>query len=180
MAKKIGLAMLMILLFFGMAQSKEGWSPFAEGYTSESRSEGVDAGWRMFTIATDICTGTPKPKKLIVYNKLPLVLHLGRWFPMDHLIVVAVDTHNRPIGPVPIVIEEPMEGPFLINTGGYMLTNSRLCPEQIGSTQLRIRDMCDTTHVIFDVKVVPGTKKDTCYKEDPYYPESVEGSSKMK
>jgi hypothetical protein len=159
MIKKIGLAMLMIFLSFGMARSEEKqvlpkhyFGVIAEGVSSPNSSEGIDAGTRMWTLVEQNCPNRPKVKKLVIYNKLPIILHVGKAFSMMDLRIVAFDTHNRPIESAPLIIN--IENTAPVDAGPTMTGDGNIMPEHTGYFRWEVDDMCGGASVFFGSRIM--------------------------
>jgi hypothetical protein len=114
-----------------------------EGFTSENASSGIEVAWRMFS-APDIptiCAKSERPVKLVT-RKEPVALYIGEWFPLDRLIVLALDAADRPLPPVPIIIEVEMLDPPLLNLQSDMLAEAKVLPRRAGLFRFRARTLC--------------------------------------
>ncbi|SHE57411.1 hypothetical protein SAMN04487965_0194 [Microbulbifer donghaiensis] len=77
----------------------------AEGKSSLTPHESIEAGWRMFTIDTsaEACASAGKPVRFEIEPKV-VTLHPGESWHPDKLVVRAYDANNRFVASVPLVI----------------------------------------------------------------------------
>lgn len=73
-----------------------------EGLTSVSSNEPIEAGFRMFTIYSELCSKTPLPAYILTYG--PLELEVGDEFVLTDPIVTAHDDSGTLIPKAPIMI----------------------------------------------------------------------------
>jgi hypothetical protein len=120
----------------------------AEAFTSKTQQRGIEVAYRMFSAPDlgEICAKSPRPVKLVA-QQVPITLHVGEWFSLDRLIIVAVDASSRQLQPVPIMLEVEDKEPPLLNLRSDMIAEARVLPLRAGSFRFRARTICSDPSV---------------------------------
>jgi hypothetical protein len=106
----------------------------AEGFTSPTRSGGIDIAHRKFSTPTfaKTCGESEQPSRLISPTGLVL-LQVGEWFPLRRLIIVGVDRRGRVLRPLPFSLEVEDKKPPLLNLQSDMISDARVLPIRMGA-----------------------------------------------
>lgn len=122
-----------------------GFGTVAEGFTSQDRTTGIDAAYRMFSLSTfgKTCQESQRPFRLTSPNGT-VTLRVGEWFPLRRLIVVGEDRTGKVLRPLPIMIEVERKDPPLLNLRADMISDERgLLPIRPGKFRFRARTICE-------------------------------------
>jgi hypothetical protein len=78
----------------------------AEGLASADRTRGIEVACRMFSVPDfpRVCTTAHRAVKLDTPAP-SVVLWLNQWFPLDRLVIMALDRSGRPERSVPIAVD---------------------------------------------------------------------------
>ena len=137
-------ASMFLALFFAVV---------GEGYSSSSRWESIEAGWRMFTIyaGQDACANTPLPSTL---SAEPIRLAVGEKFLLNMLVVTAHDTDGTLIPRVPISIGRCDSSSVLVRD---MHANEMTwIAEEVGVAEFSIGGICPGGSATATVQVIVG------------------------
>lgn len=149
---------ILVLLSCGIVRTDEPYfGTIGEGFTAPNASEGINATFRMFTSQDDICRNVRPAAKLVAYN-VPVILRVGEWFPLYNLAVVAVDTLDRPLPPVPITINVEHKDPPVLNLRSDMIAYGEILPIRPGRFRFGVSALCGRAFVEIEAEVVAGAK----------------------
>jgi hypothetical protein len=119
----------------------------AEGVTSASRSIGIDAAYRMFSLSTfaKTCKESRRPFRLASPNTV-VSLRVGEWFSLRRLMIVGLDRTGHVLRPLPIGVEVEDTNPPILNLRTDMISVGRgLLPIRTGRFRFRARTICEGT-----------------------------------
>ena len=142
-------AILCFLALFSPAQSPEsgtgpsGFSSLAEALTSPSQTRGIEVRYRMFSVPDfpRICANASRVARLD--TPIPsIVLRANEWFPLDRLVIRALDKSGRTVSSVPIAIESEEKAPPLLELRSDMIVEARVLPIRAGNFRFRARTVC--------------------------------------
>ncbi len=123
------------------------WSGVAEGLTS-TRGE-TKISYRLFSAPdfTTLCSNISEPPKRLVALEDPIVMHVGEWFPLRRLQIVALGESGSSLDSIPFTVQaEAMAPPLLYGRSEWTNTNS-LLPVRPGNFRFRIRTLCSPPSV---------------------------------
>jgi hypothetical protein len=92
----------------GQAPVLEGYGTIGEGLTAAAAGGAIEFGWRMFTIYTldEACRRSHADRVARLRAHMPRIgARVGQPFPPARLTIVALDTANRVLPRVPIVVD---------------------------------------------------------------------------
>jgi len=143
---------VLYLLLLSVARALIGESSvfvtIAEGFSSETQQRGIEVAYGMFS-APDlgrICSKSERPSRLVA-KKVPIALRVGEWFPLDHVVIVAMDETGKQLQPVPIMFEVEEREPPLLNLRSDMIAEARVLPVRAGSFRFLARTICSDPSV---------------------------------
>lgn len=141
--KTMAFVLIAVLTASGSTAEEPQFEHLAEGYTSATRTSGIEAGYRMFTVpwSRENCPGFPRVAKLLL-SGAPPQLTVDKWFPFDHLAIVALDPSENLLPPTPIVIEVELVHPPVLNLQNHMLAEPRVLPLREGQSRFRVSTFC--------------------------------------
>jgi len=115
----------------------------AEALSSGANRSGIRASYRMFTLATlhEACASASTTSKL-ESTKLPVRLYVGRWFSLQEISVIAVDSKGERLPPVPLMIDVDEGARSLLDLKPEMLTSDKVFATRKGTFRFRIRTIC--------------------------------------
>lgn len=164
MIKIMGWILILILLPFGIVNAVpndlEKGGTIGEGYTSENADEGMSAAYRMFSGGDleESCGKGPPAAKFVIHNKSPIIVQVGKRFPLYHIRVVAYDRSNRSLPPEPVSIVISNEGDHIFNLRADMIDKAELLAIHPGRSRIYISSLCGEAWAGIEVKVVPRVK----------------------
>ena|ERR1700680_315879 len=140
---------------FAQADVLPDFGTVGEGFTSPSRSAGIDAAYRMFSLSTfaTTCKESKRPSRLASPNEA-VTLRVGEWFPLHRLIIVGVDRTSPVLRPLPIMLEVEATNPPLLNQRTDMISDGRLLPIRTGRFRFRARTICEGTSAEIFIQAV--------------------------
>jgi len=74
-----------------------------------------------------------------------VALQVNEWFPLDRLVIIALDKSGQPVGSVPIAIEVEEKAPPLLDLGSDRIADARVLPIRAGKFRFRARMICSGT-----------------------------------
>ena len=118
----------------------------AQGFTSPTRSSGIDVAYRMLTVPAfgKTCKESERPFRLMSPNEA-LILNVGEWFPLRRLRIFGVDRTSRILHRLPISLEVEDTNPPLFNLHSDMISDGRLMPIRAGRFRFRAPTICEGT-----------------------------------
>ena len=128
----------------GLAHAQTpGYGGLGEAWTSVPGSEGIRAGWRIFTAPQleEICPNMGVPAKLSVPDTT-LRLVVGEWFSLNRLTIHALDSDGRAISPVPIALLTENAAATILLLNSDTLSGGRVLPIRAGDFHLRVQTIC--------------------------------------
>ena len=149
------LGMIILLSSTGIAKEKGG--VIAEGYTSNNETDNISVAYRVFSAPNNPCVNEPAAKYKI-YNKSPIIVHVGEWFPLERLIVVGFDASGESISAEPMAIEAFDEGPEVFDFNSDMIADAKLLAIRPGHCKLSVGSLCGKVRAEIEVKVVSRAK----------------------
>jgi len=139
--------LLALLCWIAVAVAAEDKKPafdtIAEGFSSGPQEQGIRAGHRMFSrpALLERCAQTATPARL--ESDRPVVkLHVGKWFVLDGLSVIAKDAGGNRLPPVPLMIEVDEGARGVLNLELDMVQSDRVLPIKRGSFRFMVRTIC--------------------------------------
>ena len=140
---------------FAQAKVLPGFVTVAEGFTSPSRSGGIDVAYRQFSLPTfaKTCKESGRPFTLTTPN-CAVTLRVGEWSPLRRLIIVAVDQTGHVLRPLPITIEVEAAKPPLLDLRSDLISDGRLLPIRTGKFRFRARTICEGTSADIFIQAV--------------------------
>jgi len=155
--KTMALVLASVLTASGSTAEEPQFERLAEGYTSATRTSGIEAGYRMFTVPwlSENCPGFPRATKLLLSGEPPQ-LTVGKWFPYDRLFIVALDSSDNVLPSIPILIAVEHVDPPILNLQDYMLAEPRVLPLRKGQFRFQVSAVCQEEPVtlVFQAGVV--------------------------
>lgn len=128
----------------------------AEGYTSRDKQAGIVAAQRMFSAPSiaEICTPLESPARLVVTVAEPVRLVRGQWFSYGRLGVVAVDSSDRVLPPVPIALEVEEVTPELLNLRSDLTADpdGKVLPVRAGDFHFRLKTICQGHSAVVTIR----------------------------
>ena len=140
---------------FAQAKVLPGFVTVAEGFTSPSRSGGIDVAYRQFSLPTfaKTCKESGRPFTLTTPN-CAVTLRVGEWFPLCRLIIVGADRTGHVLRPLPISLEVEATNSPLLNLQSDMISDGRLLPIRTGKFRFRARTICEGTSADIFIQAV--------------------------
>ena len=117
----------------------------AEALTSSTADDGVEAGYRMFSLPdfAEVCTAAHAADVMKLRPLQPRIrVRAGDLFDPNVLRVLALDASGTIVPRVPIAVETALGSPVLA-TSTPRVADGTVTPRRPGRFKLRIRTVCD-------------------------------------
>ena len=118
------------------------WSGVAEGLTSTHGE--TEISYRLFSAPdfTTLCSNISEPPKRLVALESSIVMHVGEWFPLRRLQIIALGESGNSLDSIPFAVTAEAMDPPLLDGSSEWSNSGNLLPVRPGSFRFRIRTLC--------------------------------------
>ena len=123
------------------------WSGVAEGLTSTHGETRIS--YRLFSAPdfTTLCSNISEPPKRLVALESNIVMHVGEWFPLRRLQIIALGESGSSLDSIPFTVQAEAMDPPLLDGSSEWSNSGNLLPVRPGRFRFRIRTLCSPPSV---------------------------------